>query len=478
MSSEHGFLDACDDSSASAEACGRDWLRLTQPGLDFLALTCPAALLRGGNQTSKSTTLACDALDFARGVHRWDQTHRPPVEVVVCGPSWEQMEPLQRRLWDLVPRGELDERAGFDAGRGIVGKPPRLVFASGPGKGSVISFATYAQGGARIAGGTKHRMILDEPPPEAFFGEAAPRLLRHGAHLRIGFTPVPGMADVRYLRKMVEEEHTVEQVLAPLCEANCWPVGALRPWLTQAQIDAAVKLWPAAQRGIRVRGDWEPLTEGAWLDAFDDTCISEERPPPGAYLVVSGDHGTQPGKQRFVLEAFADRQGLRPRVWFLDEWAPAEFTLPEEDARAILAMLTRNGLKYDDVDDWVADRSAQTREGHVRKSNGRLATEIAALLKRKKETLRWIHTPRKYAGSVADGYALFNALFARRDDGRPHGLVHPRCKSLIAGARIFQGKEQEPSKDVLDAARYGIERACTRREWLGLAGVPYQIGGT
>lgn len=465
--------------NAAAEVSGRAWSRLTRPQLAYLALTASAALLRGGNQIGKSTVLSVDAVDFARGVHLFDQTHRPPVQIVVAGPSWEQMEPLMSRIWDIIPKDEIDERNAYDPGRGITGKPPRLVFVRGPGAGSVINFATYEQGVKRIAGGTKHRIILDEPPPEDILVEAATRLLRHRGHLRVGFTPVPGMADVGYLRKLVAEG-AVAEVNAKLCEDSCWPVGALRPWLTQAEIDATVALWPAAQRGIRVNGDWEPLTEGAWLSAFDDTCLMapDEPVPGGAHLMVGGDHGTDPGKQRFMLVAIVGKDTDRPRVWWLDEWAPDGFSTPEEDAKGILGMLARNGprvggrlspLTYDHIDDWVADRSAQTKEGHVRKSNARLAAELARALGRRMETMKFIGTPRKYAGSVADGYALINALFARRDGGRPHGLVHPRCVQFIQGCRTFRGGEREPCKDVLDAGRYPVERACRRREWLGLS---------
>jgi hypothetical protein len=130
----------------------------------------------------------------------------------------------------------------------------------------------------------------------------------------------------------------------------------------------------------------------------------------------------------------------------------------------------KDGWEYDLVDDWVADRSAQSKDGYAKKSNGRLAQELAALLKRQKEDLKWIATPRKYDGSVADGFMLLNALFARRDEqNRPHGLVNPRCKHFIAAARTFKGSERDPGKDILDGARYGVVRNCTRTEWLGLS---------
>jgi phage terminase large subunit-like protein len=446
---------------------GRKWMRLTVPQEAFLRRADPVLLWRGGNQIGKSTALACDVVDFCRGAHLGDQTHPPPVRVMVLGPSWEQMEPLMRRIWEAAPHAELDPRNGYDPGRGITGKPARLLFVVGPGKGSVVQFGTYEQGAKRLAGATLHRIVMDEPPPEEIYAEAIPRVLRMQGHVRIGCTPTPGMADLSYLRIKVQDGEVPEMVV-PLEERSCWPVGALRPWLRQSEIDRQAALWPARERGMRLRGDWEPLAEGAWLSSFDGACVSPLPPPEGATLVVGGDHGTQPGKQRFVVTAILGAQSDRPRVWFLAEWAPKDYSTPEQDAVGVLQMLAAAGLAYDHVDLWVADRSAQTRDALIRKSNGRLRAELARALHRPEGGLKWISTPRKYSGSVTDGYALFNALFARRDgsEGRPHALIHPRCTALIEACRIFAGKEREPAKDILDAARYTLEVGIQRRDWL------------
>ena len=471
-------IDSIDAILSGSAQFGRPWVRLTQAQASFLSRHDPVLLWRGGNQIGKSTALACDVVDFARGVHPGDQTHAPPVRIMVLGPSWEQMEPLMRRIWEVAPHHEMDARNGYDPGRGIVGKPPRLLFAAGPGQGSVIQFGTYEQGAKRLAGATLHRVVMDEPPPEEVYAEAIPRVLRMQGHVRIGCTPTPGMADLTYLRSKVTAGEVPEMVV-PLCEQSCWPIGALRPYLSQAAIDRQAALWPARERGMRLRGDWEPLAEGAWLSAFDDSCTSSVSPPPGAWLVVGGDHGTEPGKQRFILAAIQGRDTDRPRIWFLNEYAPQGYSTPEQDAEGIIAMLRECGLEYDHVDDWVADRSAQTRDAVIKKSNSRLRDELARSLKRQAGSLKWISTPRKYSGSVSDGYGLFNALFARRDDvsGLPHALIHPRCAHLISACRVFAGKEREPAKDILDAARYILERTIQRRGWLdSTTTIRYRIG--
>ena len=97
----------------------------------------------------------------------------------------------------------------------------------------------------------------------------------------------------------------------------------------------------------------------------------------------------------------------------------------------------------------------------TKKANGLLRAELARLLRRTAESMKWIHTPRKYEGSVVDGYRLFNALFARRDpSGRPHGLIHPRCKHLIAAADTAGRFEVSPVlRQLFDADEVALVEA-------------------
>jgi hypothetical protein len=153
-------------------------MRFTRPQRLFLQDDFPIACWRDGNQLGKSTALAVWAHDCARGVNRFFRTARPPVRIVVMGTSHEQMEPLYEKMWFYAAKDELDPRCGYDPGRAITGKPPRLVYVRGPGKGSVIVFGTYKQGASRVAGSTVDGFLLDEPCPETIFGEVRPRVLR------------------------------------------------------------------------------------------------------------------------------------------------------------------------------------------------------------------------------------------------------------------------------------------------------------
>ena len=213
-----------------------DTVRLTKPQRLFVSDPSPQVLWRDGNQIGKSFALAYDIIHRCRGTHPYVKVRRPPINVLVISVSHEQMVPLHEKLWDLAPKSEIDPDAYFTPGRGISGKPPRLVFHNGPGAGSVIHFATYKQGSTRIAGGTYDLVICDEPPVESLYGEVKPRLLRKRGMLKIAMTPTPDMPDQTWLREIVEADGIVEHNYG-LTEEACWPEGGLTPWLRQDEID-------------------------------------------------------------------------------------------------------------------------------------------------------------------------------------------------------------------------------------------------
>ena len=231
-----------------------DRVRLTPWQLDYVQIAESMALLRAGNQIGKTLIKLWEMIHHCRGTHPYRRIFKPPIKVLAMGQTWEQMGKTggyMEELWSLLPKGEIAKNIRLDKGRGITGKPPRIVFTSGPGKGSVINFGTYKQGSAPHAGVTVHYVDCDEPPPENILQELLPRLLRFGGHMRIGFTPVVGMPDQSFLREKVKNGTLVER--NPwLVESSCWPIGAPRPWITQADVDAFAANLIAAERDMRV----------------------------------------------------------------------------------------------------------------------------------------------------------------------------------------------------------------------------------
>jgi phage terminase large subunit-like protein len=448
-----------------------DWIRLTDPQLEYVSDDAQIALLRGGNQLGKTLAGHYDLLHTARGTHPFRKTPPPPLNLMVLSESWEQMGQaggFMEKLWALTPKDEIDPKIRFDPGRGISGKPPRIVFTSGPGKGTVITFATYRQGAARLAGSTVHGVWLDEPPDSTVYEEVVPRLLRHGGLLRIMFTPVLDMPDMAWLRQLVASGQVSEHN-PRLCEASCWPRGAPVPWLPQRKIDTFAALLPASIRAMRVEGAWDPVYTDRYLTAWDpERHLTVDAPPPGAYLCVGLDHGALSGKQRAALVAIWGRDTIEPVVWVVDEVAPEGITSPADDARAILEMLSRRGLTWRDIDLWIGDRLIGDSRYLVRKSNAMVRRQLA--YQAKVPLPDWPHmaTPAKWAGSVESGLDLINGLMATHSGTSPHFRVHPRCAEFTAFCEKFNGNSRDPLKDIGDAVRYPVERAIIARSSVAL----------
>jgi phage terminase large subunit-like protein len=478
------ILDILDESIDHGAASPLDHVRLTQPQTAWLNVDAPVALWRAGNQLGKSWAQAVDIVAFCRGTHP-QQTHRPPVRIVVASESWAQMVPLATKLWELLPKDEIDPKLYYAPGQGIKGyKEPVVPFVAGPGAGSEIILCTYSQGAVRLAGGTFHRGYCDEPPPEHFFGELRPRLNVLNGHLRMTFTPTPESPPLDYLREKVEkwrkgepggiyEHHTVLEPEA------CHPVGALIPFMTEAKIGRFAADCLPAERAMRMEGAWEPLTTERWLTSYTDEMCARSftvgqrygiGPKKGAKLAIGIDHGAAAGKQAACLIAVDQGAGLAPKVWVIDELLAEATTTPERDARQILDMLERHGLTYDDIDEWVGDRPLGSHRSAVQKGNADLKRYLAAALNRPPMTLKWIHIPKKFSGSVWYGARIMNAAMGRTvtdDDGeRSHFLVHPRCAKIRDSFKAFRGDKRDPHKDIFDACRYAVERLVSADGWM------------
>ena len=462
-----------------------DWVVLTNPQYEYVSKEDPEAAWVDGNQLGKSYALAFDILHIARGTHPFRKNRPGAVEIVCISVSFEQMEPLMAKLWQLVPKGEIDPDTSFTKGRGITGKPPRIVFVSGPGKGSVIKFATYKQGTTRIAGLTADYVAMDEPPEESLYGEIKPRLLRKRGDLRITMTPTPDMPVQTWYKKKVEAGEVgfvnrglTEATVTPAVWANdsvgewlgenldrCPPFP--NPFLTQAEIDKYEDQLLDAEREMRMRGAWTAAVTGRWVPNFSEPTHVRRldlNDLGGWYLAVGCDHGTQEGKQSAVLVALNDRGTDRPKVRILDETWQEGLTKPEDDAQDILEMLARHGLSYGDVDNWVGDVPAGSVRHEVRKSNADLRREFARILGIRLAKVRSFKVPKKGRNSMTYGVMYLNTLFGRfEDDGTPHIMVDPRCAGFIDFLNRFDGDKWHETKDVGDAGRYAIERSIATR---------------
>lgn len=431
-----------------------------------------AILWRAANQVGKSRGQAKKVIHFIRRTGPYRNRAPGPVKVMVMSFSKEQMEPLMEKLWELLPRDEIAPSVDFEPGFGFRGKPPRITFTSGQGKGSLIIFATYKQGSRRAAGGTFDVVILDEPVEERIWGEILPRVL-HGTpgEIWITFTATPDSPPLDYLRKLVEDGQ-IEELHTDLTVENV-TLETGRPLLSKDWIDAFDRSLLPIERDMRMRGGWEIVSTDRALDNWGPQCLGLANPPAGSIVAVGVDHGAGSGKQAAAVIAIDDPHGMFPRVWLMAESVAEGFTTPDIDADAVLKMLASVGLGYDDVDLWVGDRASGMNKYDVRKTNQDLRRHMARILGRPSEKLKWIETPKKWDGSVTYGFRLLNAIMGRRTD--PSGAVdlmapshfqaRPSCVRFAQAAQRWKWNPKDPAKDILDAVRYPIERIVKPEQW-------------
>lgn len=457
--------------AASSEQARRHALqcaRFTDPQLRYLSATEPNVIWRAGNQLGKSFALAADIVWTARGDHPFRQVAQAPTRIMVVSYSDDQMKPLMWKIWQFLDPTHIDPKLSCTEGGGLRGyKAPHIRFVGGPGKGSIITFATYKQGTQRIAGWTGDAVFCDEPMSQTVYGELAPRLLRRRGTMRITMTPTPDAPPQLWLKEMIDEEQRRAKedgrrprwldLQTSISEGMLIPRGGLleRPLMTQTEIDTALSGYLSDELPQRRDGAWEGVLSGRWLTNYGEHSVTTSTPGhEKVFWAVGIDHGAKAGRQAAVLVAYGDSS---KRAWAMDEYRSDGRTSTRDDAQAILAMLQRHGVAWHEVDYWIGDRAHGGDLYGNHKSNQELMIEFAELLgigqqDLKRRGLR-LRTPRKSSGSMRRGFRLINSLLR---DGQL--LIHERCESIHAAAQTWAGKLQDPHKDILDALRYPVER--------------------
>lgn len=466
------FGDAAGVSARSPLA----FARLTAPQTAFCSAATQRLLWRGGNTIGKSHGAAFDLIHAARGTHPLRPVARPPVRLLVVSESWAQMDPLCEKIWALLPKDEIDPVVYYEPGEGFRGyREPHIKFVGGPGRRSVIHFATYAQGSGRIAGGQFHGIWADEPMPQSVYGELLPRTSTHRGTFRITMTPTPESPPLAYLREIIEKSRTHK------ASAGCLPPGGWEelqtsitldaltirgglvevPWKSSRELTDLLESYLDVERDMREHGGWDAVVAGRWLSAYGPENEFDGDDPTGQlYLAVGLDHGAKAGRQVAVLVACSEDGD---RAWYLDEAISDGRTSSREDADAILAMLRRHGWEWHHVDHWVGDRAhGGDRYGNA-KSNADLMFEFSEILGLSESKLRArgldLVVPYKAHRSVSRGLRVMNSLFKQGQ-----AFVHRvRCPKLIEAIKNWEGALDDPLKDRLDAARYAIERLLEMR---------------
>tara|TARA_R100000808_G_scaffold3397_1_gene12163 strand:- start:768 stop:2174 length:1407 start_codon:yes stop_codon:yes gene_type:complete len=454
-------VSRADPFSTSADRGERyaiDYARPTRPQLAYLTSRERYLCWRGGNTIGKTWAIGLDIAHMLRGTSPFRPRPPGPVEILLSGYSFAQMDSVCRAVWEWLPREEVDPKVEYVKGGGFTGyKIPRVPLVRGPGEGSILRLATYGQGGQRVMGMQVDGAYLDEPPPENVYSETIPRLNERGGLFRAGFTPTPESPPLEYMQDEIKAGRLAELV-TPYTQENVTIYGGIVPIprKTQAEIDEQISRYLPDEREMRRTGDWFPKRSGRWMWAITDGLILDSDPLDDGrhwFLAVGVDHGTEPGKQYAGLVA-TDGE----RVVVLDEvWRPGVQTTTQEDAHDLLSMLKRNGLVWTDIDAWVGDRRTNRNYFGVRKCNTDLTVEIAKQLGISRERavsrgLR-ISVPSKGRGSVRRGFQLINTLAKA---GKFH--IMRRCEGFRDGADKWEGDPRSSLKDPLDGVRYAVER--------------------
>jgi hypothetical protein len=401
--------------------------------------------LRGPNQSGKTEGGAAELLHRMRGTHPFARTHTPPIDCWVVCSSWKQSLIIQRKIYALIPKDELDPAVKFSKKNGFSGQWFALK------NGSTCTVVTAQQDTIDLASASLHYIWCDEPPPESIWSELVARVTAYRGTIAITYTPIGRPVD--WLREKCEAGEISDHHYTLTVE-NCTPIGG-RPFKKRSHIDEFRRACLHIERAQRCDAAWEGVAEGRIFEAFEERFIRDDGAGYHVEYAVGIDHGAKAGRQCAVLVACAMVAG-RPRVWVLDEARSDGRTGTEDDAKNILEMLSRHGLTLKNVDYWRGDRAHAGDWRGNQKSNRDLkrafATVTGVPLHRLPESLQTITNPKKWQGSVAYGCRLINKLMA---DER--FSVSPRAESVIDGFRNWEGALQDPKKDPIDAVRYACE---------------------
>ena len=440
-----------------------DFFRPSAPQKRVLESEEHITLFRAANQLGKTYVGAAESLYMMKGYSPYkDLSHiKPPIIVWAIVHSWEQSKIIQAKIHSLIGKNEYaDDSPDFQDGRGYRAKNPWFKLKNG----SMLFFKTANQGTLGAASGTINFCWVDEPCPQALFGELAARLLRSRGRMLMTMTPIGG-GDLTWLKKLTEmNPPRVQDIHAPLSVENTTPVDTdgtpLDALLLQEDVDRIADTYLSIDRGARLEGSWDvgvPM-DGRIFEFFGEDHISDTPCPEGSYKFSIGiDHGHTPAAQCAILVAVSDDDKT---VHVLDEYFAAggekEQGTARRHARAIIAMIRRNGLEPLQINRWTGDRPHGGGKHGGRMSNSLLRSALEHILDYPANSCPFrIHTAHKPRWSVYYGCQLIHEAMVQ---GR--FIVHPKCKRLIRSLSSWTLKKSGAMdrlsewKHAVDSLRY------------------------
>lgn len=443
----------------------------TEPQAEYLAARNPKKLLRMGNGGGKSHVALADVVYRARKAHPfrpdWNARKGPQKQWIV-GVSWDQLIPLMEIFRSFLGEGELLKEPNWTPDKGWGKGSPTLVWPDG----STVGWRTMDQGPRRHAGAGLDHVLIDEPCAMGHFRELERRVFRRAGEISLAMTPINAPGDLQWLRDLAAER-VVHDMNYPMTERLFrFTDGTLRRLpdgtiCNEAWIAEQVKGVLACYRDIVINGGWdEVVTDGRFSDTFSESKHVHDFTLDGKEVLSLGlDHGSQAFTETGLLVAVDERHEY-PHVYVVDEYVAPENSPPEDDARAVLAMLARHRLTWSQLKRVTGDITHYGGRGRInRKSNKDLAYELAREMKLAKgQALKPpIWTAKTGAGSNPRGSIYRGENWLHRALLRDGQLtIHPRCKNLREAMPKYRGGSTDPYGHLVDALRYGLDHWINR----------------
>lgn len=429
------------------DLAARHHLLTFQPSPIFESLpdeTASRILIRAANRVGKTRHVAW--LVSQRMVRE------PGLRARVIGPTNDHIHNVLGKYLSEFLGPYLATNSYYSEGRGWNGGRSRTIVLA---NGSICELRSLRDDPDAHSGRSCHIVAFDEPPTLAHFTENAARLVDTAGQMIVAATMVN--RPVQWLRDMVQgEEPDPEagrtrhgsgwlQIVARFSRDAC-------PWYTEDQVDGWLDVMRTSpwEWGQRIEAKWDGVTlERIFVGINEETFTAA--PPPGSVKVGIGiDHGEVAGHQAAVLVAYSGG-----RIHVMDEYVNPYSTSPEEDALAILRMLSRHRIEPASVDLAIGDMNTSKGYGGWR-INEALEAAFASQCNRRTPPFV-IQAPDKSPGSVDWGLRCVN-YGGRRGDIK----VHPRCVHLAATLRHWKGGKHGTDgklSHIADAFRYILTAA-------------------
>lgn len=141
--------------------------RPNRPQADMISSDATYRCLFGANKVGKSTWGIIEDVSYCIGFRpflppdhpRFKTPYEPPIRGMVFGETWDKMDEIHTPMFhEWIPKGWARpiKKQGYIRG---------WEFVAGPGRGSVIRYATYEMDSEKLEGADYNFYHFDEPPP-------------------------------------------------------------------------------------------------------------------------------------------------------------------------------------------------------------------------------------------------------------------------------------------------------------------------